>query len=252
MKNIVVGAILSLAASSGLAETELKSLENISRELVEIRQQIETLHNDISYEKEVYRDQMRSYSNQKSDLDVRISRADLNIKDLERELTRLADISKNKSQDQENIIPILKENIERIRVTVAGSLPFKLKQRLQALDEIEHRLDTHIITPNKAANQLWAFVEDELMLGRSSGLYNETLIIDGQDKLVKVLRIGKLAMFYKTQDDRFGLVRKEGDQWRQQAFDDATNTAKLEQLFDSFNKNVRNGQFSIPNFLPKS
>lgn len=252
MKKTLVGFILLAAVTNVNAENELQSLKNISQELVEIRQQIESLHTEISFEKDSYKDQMRSYSNQKSDLDVRISRADLNVKDLERELKKLAEMNKQKSQGLEDISPVLKSAIAQLRDSVATSLPFKLEQRLAALDEIEHRLDTGIITPNKAANQLWAFVEDELMLGKSSGLYNDTLNVEGQETLVKVLRIGKIAMFYKTQDEQFGIVQKHGAKWQQQTLVEQDNIAQLEQLFDSFSKNIRNGQFQTPNFLPRS
>ncbi len=252
MKKVLVGFTLFVIMANSFADTELKSLENISQELVKVRQKIETLHNEISDEKETFKDQMRSYSNQKSDLDVRISRAEMNAKDLQRELKKLADISKENSQAQEAITPVLKKSITAVRITISGALPFKLAQRLSALDEIEHRLDTHMISPNKATNQLWAFVEDELMIGKSSGIYNDTLNIDGQDKLVKVLRIGKIAMFYKTSEGRFGVIKKRGDQWQQTMFDHSEDVAQMALLFDSFSKNIRNGQFVIPNFLPRS
>lgn len=251
MKKNFLGLVLLLIATSGVAETELKSLKNISQELVEIRQHIESLHSEISYEKDAFKDQIRSYSNQKSDLDVRISRADLNIKDLQRELLKLTAISNRKNQLHESVSPVLKESIMRLRSSVEVSLPFKLKERLAALSEIEHRLDAQIISPNKAANQLWAFVEDELMLGKSSGIYNDTISIEGQDKLVKVLRIGKIAMFYKTHEGEFGVMKKIAEQWQQEMLDDKNSVAQLDQLFDSFSKNIRNGQFYTPNFLPR-
>ena len=193
MNKILFGLVLSFITVSSYADTEMQSLENISHELVNIRQQIETLHNKISYEKETYNDQMRSYASQKSDLAVRISRADLNIKDLERELQKLSSQNKEKSRAQSDVTPVLKQAISELRDSVSKSLPFKLPQRLNALDEIESRLNSGIITSNKAANQLWAFVEDELMLGKSNGIYNDTLSVNGQQKLVKVLRIGKVA-----------------------------------------------------------
>ncbi len=252
MKKSLVGLGLALLTSSSLAATELQSLENISQELVEVRQQIETLHSEISYEKDSFKDQMRSYSNQKSDLDVRVSRAALNIKDLQRELKKLTDSSRKNDYLHESIAPVLKGAISALRHSISSALPFKLSQRLSALDEIEHRLDNNIISSNKAANQLWAFVEDELMLGKSSGIYNDTLLIDGQDKLVKVLRLGKLVMFYKTHEGRFGVIKNKGGNWQQQRFDDADSIAQLEFLFDSFSKNIRNGQFVMPNFMPRS
>jgi len=254
MKKILVGTMLlfAIVSKNVLAESEIQSLENISQELVKIRQQIETLHNKISFKKESYKDQMRSYSSQKSDLNVRISRAELNIKDLQRELKKLTDINKEKNRDQQKVLPILTVAIEQLRSSISNSLPFKLDQRIHALNEIEQHLVANIISPNKAANQLWAFVEDELMLGKSSGIYNDTLTVDGHEKLVKVLRIGKIAMFYKTQDGRYGVTKRRGDLWQQQMIEGSEDVAQMEYLFSSFSKNIRNGQFAIPNFLPKS
>ena len=249
VKAILSGLVLLLCVTDSMANTDLQSIKNISQELVRIRQEIETLHNEISFEKDAYQDKLRSYSNQKSDLDVKISRADLNLKELERELKKITELNEQRSNDK-SVQPVLKEAIAALRKSVATSVPFKLPQRLQALKDIEHKLDTNIISVNKAANQLWAFVEDELILGRSSGIYNDTVEIAGKDSLVKVLRIGKLAMFYKTQDNQFGVMKKQKGGWQQQTIIDKDHIAQLENLFDAFGKNIRNGIFTVPNFLP--
>lgn len=252
MKKLFLGITFACVVAGSASANEMQSLENISQELVEIRQHIETLHSEINYEKESYKDQMRSYSNQKSDLDVRISRADLNIKELQRELKKLVDSRREKTQSHDELLPVLEKSIDVLRQSVATSLPFKREERIQALDDIKYRLDSKTITPNKAANQLWAYVEDELMLGKSNGIYNDTLEINGQEQLVKVLRLGKVAMFFRTHNEKYGLVIKEGGEWQQRSFDDTESVAQLERLFDSFSKNIRNGQFVTPNFLPRS
>jgi len=233
-------------------KSELRSLENISKELVGIRQQISSLHDEINFSKESFNDQIRSYSNQKSDLNVKISRADLNLKDLQRELDKLKAINDKKFEAYDEVSPVLKTAIDKLRSSIKASLPFKLEARLQALSDIEHRLNTNIISPNKAANQLWAFVEDELVLGRSSGIYSESLRVDGEEKLVKVLRLGKIAMFYQTPDAHYGVVRQHKGSWQQDHVLGDDNTRQLDYLFDSFNKNIRNGLFTVPNFLPNN
>lgn len=230
----------------------IRPLENIAQELVKVRKQIEELHTDINFVNDRYKDELRSYSGQKSDLDVRISRSDLNLKDLERELAKLTEQNSKKNQAQADVTPGLKQAIKILGSSVSGSLPFKIKERLKVINEIEYRLDSKAISANKAANQLWAFVEDELMIGKSSGIYNDTISINGQKKLVKVLRVGKIAMFYKTSDGEFGVTKSEKGKWQQTPLDDSDSIEQLEQLFDSFNKNIRNGQFDIPNFLPRS
>ncbi len=238
---------LSLNAVSA---TELDSLENISKELVDIRQEISNLHDEITFKKESFNDRIRSYSNQKTDLDVKISRSELNLKELERELTKLKEENAQRFESYDEVLPILKSAFESLKQDIENSIPFKRKQRLQALHDIEHRLNAKLITPNKAANQLWAFVEDELVMGRSSGIYNEVIQVKGEDKLVKVLRLGKVAMFYKDPDEQYGLVKKNGDSWEQSQVVGEDSVRQLDYLFDSYAKNIRSGLFKVPNFLP--
>ncbi|ARU54354.1 hypothetical protein OLMES_0248 [Oleiphilus messinensis] len=256
MKAKYLGSVLLsagvLSGSAFGADADLASLENISQELVEIRQDIAKLHDDIRFEKSRFNDQLRSYSNQKSDLEVKINRSELNLKELQRELGILKEKNAEKFEAFDNVTPVLEDAIAQLRTIVEGSLPFKLSERLQALDDIKHRLQTNLISPNKAANQLWAYIEDELILGRSSGIYNESLEVNGEAKLVKVLRIGKVAMFYKSQDDGYGVLKQQQGNWVKQAVTDKQQVIDLDGLFDAFNKNIHNGLFTVPNFIPQS
>ncbi|MEA3513631.1 MAG: DUF3450 family protein [Campylobacterota bacterium] len=229
---------------------EVKNIKSISSELVKVREDIESLHSKISFEKLSYRDNLRAYSNQKSDLDTKISRSELRIKELQRDLDKITQENKEKSSSQKKLTPILKNSIKDIRETVKNSLPFKLENRLQSLKDIEHRLDTNIITPNKAVNQLWAFVEDEMMLGKSSGIYNDTIEINGNKQLVKVLKIGKIALFFKTTDEKYGMISKQNGKWEQQSINKEEDIANLAHLYDSFSKQIRTGKFTIKNILP--
>jgi hypothetical protein len=241
-----------IICTNSSANSEIESLQNISQELVDIRQQIAALHDEINFKKERYREQMRSYANQKTDLEVKISRADLNIKDIKRELEKLKAENQKAYSGYDDVVVVVKQAISSLRESVKASLPFKLEQRLQALDDIEQRLETNVITPNKAANQLWSFVEDELMLGRSNGVYNETIEIGGEKNLVKVVRLGKIAMFFKSSDSEYGVLKQEQGEWIKQPVSESAQIRQLDDLFDAFNKNIRNGLFTVPNILPNS
>lgn len=252
MKFPVLGVAIVLLSTTVAAEDGVQSINNISGELVQIRQEIEELHGQINQEKELFSDKVRSLSNQKTDLEVRIGRAELNIKELQRELETMAQKNAEKNGSSEEVLPVLKAAIADLRSTVEFDLPFKRAERLEALATIEHRLNTNIISPNKAANQLWAFVEDELMLGKTNGIYKDLLNIDGNLKLVKVLRVGKVAMFYRTNDMQYGVVKKQTDGWQNVKLADNNAVQQLDYLFDSFSKNIRNGVFTVPNFLPEN
>lgn len=251
MKFPLTGLLIAGLSAPLFAQSGVESVSNVSSELVKIRQEIEQLHATIGQEKELYSDSLRSLSNQKTDLEVRTGRSELNVKELQRELSAMAAKNTDAMASDKDSVPVLKVAIADMRAAVENDLPFKRADRLQALADIEHRLDTKVISTNKASNQLWAFVEDELMLGKTNGIYNDTLNIGDELKLVKVLRIGKVAMFYRTDDMQYGIVRKQGQSWNQSEVTATAETEQLDYLFDSFTKNIRNGAFSVPNFLPQ-
>jgi hypothetical protein len=248
----VLPGAFCLAAIVSAAEPAVMTVENIARELGSVRQEIAALHDEINSEQQVFSDQLRSLVNQKNDLEIKISRNDLNIQDLQRELAVLREKQQQQSAPSAALIPELKSAIVALHEVVAGSLPFRLQDRLDVLAGIEHRLQTQAISPNKALNQVWAFVEDELTLGRSSGIYSETLDLSGSPTLARVLRIGKVALFYSTESGNYGLIRFNEGRWQRQPLQQQQQIAMVEDLFESYAKNIRTGLFTIPNYLPRN
>lgn len=251
MKRKPLACLLLLIGVNAYAAQDVTTLENLSSELVEIRQEIESLHSEINRNKALYDDEVRALSSQKTDLEVRVGRQQLNIKELSGQLSDLQSQTSEQSESAEALVPTLNQAITELRATIKADLPFKQTERLLALEEIESRLHTQVISPNKAANQLWAFVEDELMLGKSSGLYNDVVVTDGQERLVKVLRLGKLASFYRANDGEYGVIRHGAEGWTNEALTQSSDQRLLDDLFESFNRNIREGVFTVPNFLPE-
>lgn len=248
-------ALLSGAfASQGIyASSDVASIDNIARELSAIRQEIGALHDQINGERQAFSDQMRSLANQKTDLEIKISRQQLNLKDLNRELTTLKESRRQQATPDAEVVPMVLEEIAALRQQVGASVPFRLQDRLDVLQDIEGRLNSRAISSNKAINQLWAFVEDELTMGRSSGIHSETLDINGVPTLARVLRLGKVAMFYTLEEGKYGLVRQElvSGSWQHEEISAADDVALLDQLFDAYAKNIRTGLFVVPNLLPR-
>lgn len=251
IKKSLLLPVLLASLFTCIQASEVENIKNVSKELVKVRQEIGELHATLSYKKAEFSDQMRSYSNQKSDLDIKISRNELKVKELQRDLLKLQTENKEKSSTQKDIVPVLKNAIKELKLTIKDSIPFKKEDRLNALNDIENRLDANIITPNKVANQLWAFVEDEMMLGKTSGLYNDTVTIDGTKKLVKVLKIGKIALFYKD-GQNYGMIKKRNNSWINEKISTKEDIANTAALFDAFSKQIRTGKFTVKNIIPEA
>ena len=133
-----------------------------------------------------------------------------------------------------------------MRRGVQKSLPFKRAERVAALDAIESQLEEGLLGPEKDASRLWQFAEDELRLTRESGLYQQTLTVDGEEVLAEVARIGMVAMYFQTADGRVGRVARRGEEWVTETLTDERDVDRLRSLFDAFKKGVRQGFFTVP------
>lgn len=242
---------IALASASLLFSNDAESIQNISQELAKVREEIENLHSQINYKKDRIREELASYATQRTDLEAQINRSTLRVRELQKELSKIATRNKEKNTIQEDLVPVLKDAITALRGTIQQGIPFKLNDRLEALKTIEERLDIGTAMPTKVANQLWAFLEDELRLANETSIYTHILDIGGQEKLTDVLKIGKIAMFFKSKDDAtYGAIRRVGNEWKQVMIDDQEKTKMIEELFTSYQKQIRTAQFTIPNILP--
>ena len=106
-------------------------------------------------------------------------------------------------------------------------------------------------TPERAANKLWAFYEDEIRLTKENGVFRQSININGEERLVDVARVGMVAMFFKTSDDAYGYVTRQNGDWAYVITEDSDEKEQIAGLFDAFKKQIRTGFFTIPNQLPK-
>ncbi|MFZ8934416.1 MAG: DUF3450 family protein [Bacteriovoracaceae bacterium] len=128
-------------------------------------------------------------------------------------------------------------------------LPFKITERNKALDELDKQVSKGIVDPFKGANRLWAFVEDEFRMAKENGIYQQTIQINGQERLVSVAKIGMMMLFFKTSDNKYGWATKTSKGWNYKYASTKIEKDQVFTLFDSLKKQIRTGYFEIPNTL---
>jgi len=116
--------------------------------------------------------------------------------------------------------------------------------------EIESRLNSGAITPQRAVNQLWAFVEDEVRIAKENAIYSQTINLDGADVLVDVAKLGSVMLFFRTREERYGRAVAGADGWRWEVLEGSDQRQQIKQLFDSLRKQIRQGEFELPNPIP--
>lgn len=244
----LIALIAVLAVSPCLAQDG--NIDQLAERLIALRAEVETLQSELDIQREEHKSKMSYLTAQQSELEANLDREGLRVRQLEDELEELRTKADDAGADADTLQPIVLQAAAQLRAAIQSSLPFKQNERLQALDEVETQLNTGAIVPQRAANRLWALVEDELRISRENAIYSQTIPLNGEPVLVDIAKLGTIAMYFRTRDDRYGFARPQNGQWQWQLIDDAVQRDQIAQLFDSLRKQIRQGYFEIPGALP--
>jgi hypothetical protein len=244
-----VAVLLFVGGSTALAQDA--RLSKFAEQLASLRAEVEALSSEVDSAKDDQRARLRSLQTQKTDLDMQLQREQRRIKQLQVKMDEQKQEVARETEVVDALKPALLESIEGLRGSIRSGLPFKRTERLAELDKLEGQVKGGVISPQNGANRLWQLTEDEFRLSRENGIYRQTIQLDGEDMLVDVARIGMVAMYFRTDDERYGYVRKVGDDWTYEQVTGEEDREKVQRLFDDFKKQIRVGYFELPNALPK-
>ena len=250
LKKIIsfIGLMLLLSTSAAMG----KSLENLAKSLAKIRGEVETLQTQLDTEKDKHGSRMSSLTSQLADLSVEERRQKMSIEKLQHSIEKMTESAKNVEQSGETLKPVLLEMLKDYRQHIQTGFPFKIEDRIKAINDLENNTVNQLIDPNKAVNQAWSLIEDEIRLSRENGIYQQTIMLEGENVLVDIAKLGTVFLFFQTRDNRGGMARRSAEgAWK---FETAGNTGDMERiknLFDSLKKQIRQGYFELPNPLRK-
>ena len=241
----VVGSAALLAAPA-VAD----NVTNLAKRLSVLRSEVEQLSNEVAQKTEEMNSQLRSLGRQKGDLQLDLKRAQTRVQKLSVAVNQRKQEIRAEKAKGDRLVPLFKKSLEEVRAQVQGTLPFKTTERLAAVDKISEQYKAGLLTPARALMRLWSFLEDEFRLTRESGLYRQTVTVDGEEQLVDVARIGMVMMYFKSADSlRVGRAVNVDGKWSFELITTPKEKEQVFQLFDSFKKQIRSGFFQLPNAL---
>lgn len=246
MRNKTVWA---LAVTTMLASTSVYAKDNMVNSIMKLRSDVESYYTKIDENKDAYKAQMKSYTMQITDNEAQINRLETAIKLAEQNIEKTqADIQTFTSKG-EDLKPLIGNAIALLVREIKAGIPFKVDERIAAAIKIKSDMTEGSITQEKAMALVWANYDDALRLTKEIGLFKQDIQLDKETTLAKIAKIGSVMMFFATPDDKVGYVKKEENDYRYVVEDDEAERAKIVHLFDSLQKQIRTGYFSLPNAL---
>ncbi|UJP06409.1 MAG: DUF3450 domain-containing protein [Nitrosomonas sp.] len=229
------------------------SIENLAKSLAKIRGEVETLQSQLDIEKEKHSSRMAALNSQLADLSVEERRQKLNIEKLQQSIDKLGVATKQAEQSGEHLRPVLLAVLAEYRQHIETGLPFKVADRVKAIDDLESNLAGQRVDSGKAINQAWSLIEDEFRLSKENGIYQQTILLNGEKVLADIAKLGTVMLFFQTKDNQSGIAKRsapaEGGGWRFETVSDSADRERIRNLFDSLKKQIRQGYFELPNPL---
>ncbi|MFK7913755.1 MAG: DUF3450 domain-containing protein [Pseudomonadales bacterium] len=129
---------------------------------------------------------------------------------------------------ERQISPFMLRMIDGLDQFVGLDMPFLLKERTERVANLRSTMDRADVAVSEKFNQVMRAYQIENEYGRTMEAYDDTIVVDGTDRKVDVLKVGRVSLVYQTPDgEETGVYNKSTKQW--------------EALSNDYKNSVRNG-----------
>ena len=223
--------------------------EEMVNSIMKLRGDVEALYTKIDENKVAYKTQMKSLALQNADNDAQINRKATSIKLADLELQKIKVKIENRSTNNLELKPLIKELVINLNTSITNGIPFKIQERIASLAKIEKNLEENLITGERALALLWASYDDNIRLTKEIGLFKQTININSKNILAEVAKVGSVLLYFKTPNKEVGYIKKEGSTYQTVVVNDKKEVKNINNLFDALTKQIRTGFFTLPNAL---
>lgn len=129
---------------------------------------------------------------------------------------------------ERQITPLMLRMIDGLEQFVALDLPFLRKERNDRIERLREMMERADVAASEKFSQILRAYQIENEYGRTMEAYTDQIQVDGTDRVVDVLKVGRIALVYQTSDG------EETGSW-----DPSKNSWVV--LDDEFTTPVRNG-----------
>jgi len=132
----------------------------------------------------------------------------------EREKTSIASQLDDFSNVEQGIVPLMYEMIDALATFIELDMPFSQRERADRVLRLQDNMERADLTVSEKYRQIMEAYEIETTYGRTIEAYTGSLVIEGEERKVDILRIGRILLAYQTPDrSTTGFWDKTTRQW---------------------------------------
>lgn len=180
------------------AAASQQKIDGITDQIDSKLQQFKTLSKEIEG-LEVYNNQLRK----------QIANQNQEMKDLNAAIDEVSVIERQ-------ITPLMLRMIDGLEQFIALDVPFLAQERADRIADLKAMMDRADVASSEKFRRVMEAYQVEMDYGRTMEAYTGIHTIDGQERDVEFLRVGRTALIYQTRDaSRQGVYNKQTRQWEE-------------------------------------
>lgn len=169
-------------AKTTMAQESQRRIDRLAQETEDLMQQFKVVNKEI--------EGLRTYNSQlerQIDAQLRV------LNDLDESIEQVTVIERQ-------IQPLVLKMLDALEQFVELDKPFHLEERLSRIQTLKENQDRADISVAEKFRQVLEAYRIESEYGRFLDTYRDTLEVDGQEREVNILRVGRVSLMYQTTD----------------------------------------------------
>lgn len=136
------------------------------------------------------------------------------VADQDREKELIAKQLEEFGDVEKGIVPLMYEMIDALETFVSLDMPFSRRERTDRIIRLRENMESSDFTVSEKYRQIMEAYQIETGYGRTIEAYSGSLPVDGEDRTVDLLRIGRIVLAYQTPDQSHtGIWDRSSKQW---------------------------------------
>ena len=166
------------------------------------------------------------------------------ISNQEEEMTGLAEAIDKVTVIERQIMPLMLRMIDGLEQFVGLDMPFFMKERNDRIARLRETMDRADVAVSEKFNAVLRAYQIENEYGRTMNTYGDTITINGTERKVDMLQLGRIALLYQTPDGaETGMYNKATGQFEAV---DASYQSSVKQGIRMARQQATLDMFSIP------
>lgn len=217
MKAVALSTVLTagaMFAGTSHADQSLDAVLAVGQSKVTQAQKSQTRINKLQDETTALISKFKQVSKTIEGLKVYNAQLEKQLESQREIMARLEDSIGEITVIQRQIQPLVIEMLNGVEQFVQLDAPYRKERRLGRIEDLREKMDDADITIAEKFRQVLEIYSIESEYARKIDTYEDTININGQDIVVDVLAIGRVALMYQTADGtRTGVWSRETQQW---------------------------------------